>query len=240
MNARSVDAAVQEGMSVRFGDATRRAVLEELGVPSARAAVVALTDPAATRRVVSLIRQMNAQIRLMVRASYVAEIPELESLGADEVIPSEFETSIEIFARLLAHLGVPRHVVRVQESLVRVGHYRALRGLAISTEVLAETERIIAGGILETAQVLEKSEVCGRSLAELALRRQIGVSVLNIVRNEQPLPVLDGATRLEPGDLVVLYGPHQGLDRAFRMFEPRTEDEAQEPAPDALKNSKHG
>ena len=237
MNARSVEAAVQEKMPVRFGDATRRAVLEELGVLTARAAVVALTDPAATRRVVSLIRQMNAEIRLMVRASYVAEIQELERLGADEVIPSEFETSIEIFARLLAHLGVPRHVVRVQESLVRVGHYRALRGLAFSTEILAETERIIAGGLLETAQVMEASEACGRSLGELALRRQIGVSVLNIVRNEQPLPMLDGATPLEPGDLVVLYGPHQGLDRAFRMFEPKVDPEGQDAAPETLKTS---
>jgi len=198
---------------------------------------VALTDPAATRRIVSLIRQMNSEIRLMVRASYVAEIPELERLGADEVIPSEFETSIEIFARLLAHMGVPRHVVRVQESLVRVGHHRALRGLAVSTEILAETERIIAGGILETAQVLEKSEVCGRSLGELALRRQIGVSVLNIVRDEQPLPLLDGATQLEPGDLVVLYGPHEGLDRAFRMFEPKTGPETHDAALETEKNS---
>jgi CPA2 family monovalent cation:H+ antiporter-2 len=172
----------------------------------------------------------------MVRASYVAEIPELERLGADEVIPSEFETSIEIFARLLAHLGVPRHVVRVQESLFRVGHYRALRGLSLSTEILAETERIIAGGILETAQVMEKSEVCGRNLGELAIRRRIGVSVLNIVRNEQPLPLLDGATRLEPGDLVVLYGPHEGLDRAFRMFEPKIDPKRRRAAPETVRN----
>jgi len=34
MNARSVDAAVQEKMPVRFGDATRRAVLEELRPPA--------------------------------------------------------------------------------------------------------------------------------------------------------------------------------------------------------------
>jgi len=230
MNARSVDAAVQEKMPVRFGDATRRAVLEELGVLTASAAVIALTDPAATRRVVALIRQMNAEIRLMVRASYVEEIQELERLGADEVIPSEFETSIEIFSRLLAHLGVPRHVVRVQESLVRVGHYRALRGLAFSTEILAETERIIAGGLLETAQVMEGSEVCGRSLGELALRREIGVSILTVEHHEISTP-------LEPGDLVVLYGPHQGLDRAFRMFEPKIDPEEQDAAPETLKTS---
>jgi CPA2 family monovalent cation:H+ antiporter-2 len=231
MNARNVEAARKEKMPVHFGDATRRAVLAELGVLTARAAVVAVADPAATRRIVSLIRQMNGDLRLLVRARYVAEIHELERLGADEVIPSEFETSIEIFARLLAHLGVPRHVVRVQESLVRVGHYRALRGLGVSTEILAETRRIIAGGLLETAQVMEGSEVCGRSLDELALRRRIGVSILNIVRDERPLPSLDGTTRLEPGDLVVLYGSHQGLDRSFRMFEPKIDPEDEDTAP---------
>ena len=83
---------------------------------------------------------------------------------------------------------------------------------------------------------MEKSEVCGRSLGELAMRRQIGVSVLNIVRNEQPLPLLDGETRLEPGDLVVLYGPHEGLDRAFRMFEPKIDPEGQEAAPELVRN----
>jgi CPA2 family monovalent cation:H+ antiporter-2 len=202
--------------------------LAELGVPTARAAVVAIGDPVATRRVVSQIRQMNSDLRLMVRVRHVEEIEELERLGADEAIPTEFETSIEIFARLLAHLGVPRHVVRVQESLIRVGHYRALRGLGITTEFLAETERIVAGGTLETAQVIEGSEVCGQTLSELDLRRQVGVSILNIVRDEQPLPLLEGATRLAPGDLVVLYGSHQGLDRCFRMFDPKIDLEEED------------
>jgi CPA2 family monovalent cation:H+ antiporter-2 len=233
MNARSVDAARREKMPVRFGDATRRAVLDELGVPTARAAVVAVGDPIATRRIVSLVRQMNGELRLMVRARYVAEIEELERLGADEVIPSEFETSIEIFVRLLAHLGVPRHVVRVQESLVRVGHYRALRGLGMSTEILAETRRIIAGGVLETARVMEGSEACGRSLAELDLRRRAGVTVLNVVRDERPLPSLEGTTRLEAGDLLVIYGPHEGLDRGFRIFEPKLDLEEGDGAAEA-------
>jgi hypothetical protein len=74
----------------------------------------------------------------------------LEHPGADEVIPSKLETSIGIFARLLAHPSVLRHVVPVRESLMRIDHYRALRGLAISAEIPAETERIIPSGILES------------------------------------------------------------------------------------------
>src|SRR5213078_4390715 len=101
----------REGMPVRFGDASRRAVLEEMAAERARAAVVAVGDPAATRRIVSQLRQTNPTARILVRVRRVGEIEELERLGADEAIPSEFETSIELFVRLLTHLGVPRHVV---------------------------------------------------------------------------------------------------------------------------------
>src|SRR5207302_957253 len=112
-----------------------------------------------------------------------------------EVIPSEFETSIELFVRLLTHLGVPRHVARIQESIIRVQRYQALRGVGASAELLADTRRLIAGGILETAEVMEGSTAAGRTLRELALRDRTGAMVLSVVRRETPLPTPDGRTR---------------------------------------------
>jgi CPA2 family monovalent cation:H+ antiporter-2 len=211
----------RQALPVRFGDATRRAVLDEMGAPLARAAVVALGDPLATRRVVSSLRQANPNMRILVRVQRVREMDEISQLGADEVIPSELETSIELVVRLLTHFGVPRHIVRVQESIIRLHHYQALRESGTPVELLAETQRLIAGGILESAQVMRGSPAAGRTLAELDLRRRTGATVLNIVRNEQPLPPPDGETRLEAGDLVVLYGPHQAIDRALELLEPR-------------------
>ena len=218
----AVEAGTRERLPVHFGDATRRAVLDRLGVGRARAVVVAVSDPVATRRIVSLVRQLTDNARVIVRVRRVAEIEELERLGADEVIPSEFETSIEIFVRLLQHLGVPRHVTRVQESLIRLGHYQALRGVGRSTELLTEARRLIVGGILETAQVMSGSAACGRTLAEMDLRRQTGATVLSVVRGERPLPGADGHTRLEPEDLIVLYGTHEAIDRAQALLEPAT------------------
>jgi CPA2 family monovalent cation:H+ antiporter-2 len=216
-----VETGRKEGLPVRFGDASRRAVLEEMAAGHARAAVVAVGDPGATRRIVSLLRQMNPALRILVRVRRVGEVEELERLGADEAIPSEFETSIELFVRLLTHLGVPRHVVRVQESLIRLDHYHALRGVGTTPELLAQTRKLVMGGILETAQVMTGSEAAGRTLAELDLRRRTGTTVLSVVRNEKPLPTPDGPTRLEAGDLVVLYGPHVAIDQALRLLEPR-------------------
>src|SRR5947199_1814307 len=168
---------------------------------------------------VDVLRQTNPTARILVRVRRVGEIEELERLGANEVIPSEFETSIELFVRLLTHLGVPRHVARIQESIIRVQRYQALRGVG-AAELLADTRRLIAGGILETAEVMEGSAASGRTLGELALRNRTGATVLSVVRSETPLQTPDGSTRLEAGDLVVLFGPHEAVDRACALLEP--------------------
>lgn len=215
-----VNAAAREGLPVIFGDAGRRAVLERMGAPRARAAVVTVGDPAATRRIVSLLRQLTAHARILVRAARVAEIDELERLGASEVVPSEFETSIELFVRLLAHLGVPRHVIRIQESLIRTDHYRALRGSSSRFGSAPELQRLIGGGVLESARVLPGSAACGKTLAELDLRRRTGAIVVSVVHGDTPLPAPDGATRLEADDQIVLYGPHESIDRALAFVEP--------------------
>jgi len=215
-----VHEAQREGMPIEFGDGSRRAVLDALGAARARAAVVTIGDPAATRRAVSLLRQLNPEMRILARVQRVGEIEELERLGADEVVPSEFETSIELFVRLLTHLGVPRHVVRLQESMIRLDHYQALRGAPLSAEALRRAGDIIAGGILETARVMEGSAAVGKTLAQLDLRRRTGATVLSVVRNEAPLPGVVATTDLEAGDLVVLYGSHQAIDAALTLLEP--------------------
>src|SRR5437762_1293102 len=68
MVADAVEAGRRETMPVRFGDASRRAVLEEMGAERARAAAVAVGDPAATRRLVSQLRQTNPTARTAVPA----------------------------------------------------------------------------------------------------------------------------------------------------------------------------
>jgi CPA2 family monovalent cation:H+ antiporter-2 len=181
--------------------------------------VVSVSAQTTTRRIVSLLRAMNPHVRIIVRARRVAEIADLESRGADEVIPSEFETSIEIFARVLDHLGVPRHVVRLQESVLRAEHYRALRGFGTTADALEKAARVIEAGVLETALVQDGSAIAGRTLGEARVREETGVNVISLVRGDQPIPAPGADTRLEAGDLVVLHGAHEAIDAALRLFD---------------------
>ena len=226
MKAERVRAGEGDGIPVRFGDAGRRAVLEAAGAAEARAVLVAISDPAATKRIVGLVRQMNPAASVLARSQGVEDIAALESLGADEVVPAKLEASVELFARLLVLLGVPRHVARLQESIIRLGRYGAMRGVSSAGELLPEIERLIRGGIIETVEVMEGSQADGITLGALDLRKRCGATALILLRGEEPVtnPVLD--TQLEAGDLLVLYGPHQAIAAALALLEPEPADEA--------------
>src|SRR5881296_3581550 len=127
LNPQTVRHARAQGEPAFYGDATREEILRALGVDRARLFVVAISDPAATRRLVRVARGLNPTLHIIARTRYVVEIPELARLGANVVIPEEFETSIEIFTRVLAHYQVPQGDIDTLVTRIRASHYQALR-----------------------------------------------------------------------------------------------------------------
>ena len=111
MNPITVKKYKQKGEPIYFGDATNREILLKFGIREAKALVISMSDVIAARKIVSIARKENPQLYIIVRSRFVAEIEELIKLGADEVIPEEFEVSIEIFAKVLETYKVPRNVI---------------------------------------------------------------------------------------------------------------------------------
>src|SRR5207247_740912 len=87
----------KKGIPIVFGDITHPQVVRRLGIQDARALVLAISDPIATRRAVTVARQLSPAIHIIARTRYLREIEDLRATGADQVVPEEFETSIEIF-----------------------------------------------------------------------------------------------------------------------------------------------
>ena len=148
---------------------------------------MAISDPVATRRIVALARQLNARVPIIVRTRYVAEIDELTRLGATEVIPEEFETSVEIFARVLRRLRVPRNIITLQIDLIRKESYSMLRGLELPRQTLDQLGDILAATTTESFLVPKSSPAVGRTIRDLALRRTTGVTIISVVRDSQIL-----------------------------------------------------
>jgi CPA2 family monovalent cation:H+ antiporter-2 len=112
---------------VFFGDGTRGEVLERVGIKRARVIVFCLAAVGDERRAVVVSRHLNPQIHIVTRTRYVAEIAELQRLGANEVVPEEFETSLEIAARVMRRFDVADERIRRFAAEVREDHYETLR-----------------------------------------------------------------------------------------------------------------
>lgn len=127
MNPDTVRAESARGVPIRFGDASQDAVLLHAGLREARVAVIAISDPAATARITERIRALHPSVHVIARTRFTSEVPRLFSLGADEVIPEEFETAVEIFARTLRRLGIDEAGIARQVRQLRDDGYAALR-----------------------------------------------------------------------------------------------------------------
>ena len=207
LNAQTVRQARARGEPAFYGDATREEILRALGAERARMLVAAISDPAATRRMVRVARGLNPTMHIIARTRYVVEIPELVRLGANDVIPEEFETSIEIFARVLAQYGVSRQEVDRLEDRIRASHYEALRGgggpdlgaVAGVPQMAAARIRLPAG-----------SRFAGRSVAESGLRTRTGALIVSVRRGARDIAAPAPEFQLAAGDELVVVGePHQ-------------------------------
>lgn len=127
LNAQVVHEASAWGEKIVYGDATRKEVLRHVGLERARILVVAVSDPVAICHAIWLARRINPDIHAIVRTRYMAGLQDLPRLGANDVIPEEFETSIEIFSRVLREYGIARDVIRRRAEEIRRQGYEMLR-----------------------------------------------------------------------------------------------------------------
>lgn len=224
LNAETVRQAKEKDEKINFGDATRREVLHAAHIEEANALVLAMSDPQAARRTVRQARQMNENLYIVVRTRYTAEITELLELGANEVIPEEFETSIEIFARVLQHYGVTRHIIENQIEQIRRQGYRMLRSPSALPQIkMANLNAALHAATTETIKLNQNSPIIGKNLGELDLRGLTDVTLIAVIRN--------GETRINPGanyklredDTLVLLGSSEKIEEAIKILQPGAE-----------------
>ncbi|MBI3357931.1 MAG: cation:proton antiporter [Nitrospirae bacterium] len=208
----------QHGLPLYYGDATNPNVLRHVKIEEARVLVVAISDPFMARRTVQVARGLNPKIHIVVRTRYLRELEELHQVGADDVVPEEFETSIEIFALVLRTYNMPQEFVMRKAEQVRREGYALLR-----RSELPELAHHLRGGTLsdvevETCRIEEDSPAAGKTLAQLALRPRTGTSIIAWTRSGITESNPSSKTKLLPGDIVVLLGTRDQIRRAMGLI----------------------
>lgn len=187
----------QNGEPIYYGDATQPEVLQHSNVKDARVVVIAISDPAATVRITDLIRRLNANVHIIVRTRYIQEIQPLYQVGANEVIPEEFETSVEIFSLVLKKYLVPKVDIEKFITEVRSDGYEMLRSLSRRSPSFQDIKLHHHDAEIVNIRVEKGAWVVGKTLAAIDLRGRYGGSLLLIQRGPETIVNPGGDDRLE-------------------------------------------
>lgn len=219
LNAENVRSGKELGLPVYYGDATSEEALRHAHLDAARLVVLLMNDPQAAQRVVDTARRVAPSVPVLMRTRYLGERPALLALGARDVVAEEVESAVEIIARMLRLIEVPRNVIDERIRTVRLETQTSDRKPTVPRVRLGDLRGLDELRI-ESARVCATSPAVGASPVSLKLRSETGALVVGVRRGERLLEQPDPTVPFEPDDVVYLVGTGDALRLALRVFDP--------------------
>ncbi|SIQ94710.1 cation:proton antiporter domain-containing protein [Pontibacter lucknowensis] len=218
LNAVTVKEERLRGEPILYGDAVHGVILSHINIHKARVVVIAISDPEATKRIISSIREVSDKVHIIVRTRFVQEMEENFRLGADEVIPEEFETSIEIFTRVLSKYLMPRDEIANFTYSIRADNYDMLRSLTGSKTNAGNISTDLPDIEVASLRIYTKEDsLVGKTLIDADVRNRFGITVVGIKRDGDTLLEINAHTKLKRGDVVYVVGKPSDVMR-FNNF----------------------
>jgi CPA2 family monovalent cation:H+ antiporter-2 len=205
--------ARQAGEPVSYGDSSDEDVLRRVGVENASALIVTFADPAVALGIVRSVRQLRADLPILVRTADDSRLKDLMDAGATEVVPETFEASLMLVSHTLMLLQMP--VSRVVRTIghVRENRYATLRSLFRRSDALAIGDDPALQEELRTVVLPPGAWAIDHSLADVRARGA-EVSFTAVRRQGIVGRDPDAQLRLREGDVLVIYGASQALEHA--------------------------
>jgi CPA2 family monovalent cation:H+ antiporter-2 len=207
----------QAGDPVIYGDAGQVEVLQNVGVAHASCVVITFAGPEVALRILRAVRELRADVPILVRTQDDTKLEQLQAAGATEVVPETFEASLMLLSHLLLLLKLPvSRVIRTVND-IRSGRYSMLRQYfrAAGAEHLDETHAFREE--LHSVILPPHAWAVGRSIAELLGRGS--VAAVSAVRRDgivgrEPSP----DTVFKEGDVVVVCGTPEAVEHAETLL----------------------
>lgn len=208
----------ENGESVIYGDAVNEPILHKAQIETAKIVVISVGDLITSMAIIDKVRNLNKHAIILVRTKHVEDIEELYRLGANQVIPEEFETAIDLFERVLSNMLLPQNKIDTTIARIRDDHYGIFydKKEGERPNILKEIPNIE----ILALSVNEQSVLAGKSLSESQLREKSGVTLVAIKRNDHLIDHPSSSTRLLSGDIAYILGKPEQIANAANLFNP--------------------
>ncbi|MGB5288146.1 MAG: cation:proton antiporter [Ignavibacteriaceae bacterium] len=223
MNPDTVKKEKVKGENIIYGDVGNYEVLKYAQINTAKVLVIAISDRYTSRRTLKLAKELNPNINVIVRTRFMTETDELVRIGADLVIPEEFETSIQIFRKVLEQYHIPLNVIMQQVNLLRGESYKYLRSEEGAEVAFSHIDEILSARLTDTFYINDDNKFVGKTIGELNLRSKTDATIIAIVRKGVTITTPSAKDVLHQGDTIVITGTHKAVDNAFDLLSKQPE-----------------
>ncbi len=206
----------KKGETVIYGDAVNESILLKAHIRTADIIVISVGSLIPSMAIIEAVRRLNKHIYIIVRAKDINDIEQLFKLGADQIFPENFEIAIDLLGRILSKRLLPKKDLNSILGSIRDDHY------GIFSEVDKENRPSLLDELpnLEISAVeLENNPlIVGKNIAELDLRKKVGVTLVAIKRGEIIIEHPSAKDKLCYGDILYLLGTYEQNAVALEYF----------------------
>ena len=200
----AVRARQLKGETVIYGDAMNEPILRKAHTEVAEIVVISIGETITALGVIAKVRELNKHAYIVVRSKYVSNIEDFYRMGANQVIPEEFETAIDLFELVLKKLLIPKGEIEGAISRIRDDNYGIFRekddnGTITLTDMIPNVE--IVAMKASNYQLFP-----GNSLKEIHLRKEFGLTVVAVKRGDHIFDNPGAKFVFEPDDIVYVLG----------------------------------
>ena len=217
LNAATVQREKEKGIPILYGDATQTHILNEVNVAGSRAVVIVISDSAATKTIIKNIRFISQSVYLLVRTRFVKDTQELLDMGADNVIPEEFETSIQIFSFVLQNFLVPEDDIEQFTHIIRDDNYDLFKNQKTRRKTF-QPAQLPDFNITCMRINTDSGRFVGHPLKEMNLRANYGINILAVSRGENMIEQLDPNDVLQQDDIIYVNGKPENIEKFQRLI----------------------
>ena len=212
----------EKGETVIYGDAVNEPILRKARIEHAKVVIISVGDLIPAMMITEKVRNLNKHAEILLRTKYVRDIEELYNLGADQVVPEEFETAINLFERAMTKYLLPQREIDIAIEKIRKDNYGIFRDRV--PEYGFSLRRHFPNIEIKALKISEGSFLIDKSLAEVNFRKIFGVTVVALVRGNEIIEHPGPEDILKKGDVAYVLGKSEQIAMAVELFYPETSE----------------
>ncbi len=217
MDPKRVQQARQAGDPVIYGDAAQPEILHAVGIEHCNVLVISFADPKLALRILISVRSLRKDLPVLVRTQDDTKLDQLQKAGATEVVPETLEASLMLMSHMLLLLDMPVSKVVKTVGDIRDNRYAMLRRIFRRQDARPLDESHSLREELRTVVLPRHAYAIDRSIAQLNLdAAEVSVNAIRRdgIVGRQP----DADTVFKEGDVVVLYGTPEAIERGENIL----------------------